>query len=150
MQSARLDISSRITMGSRKFPGKYSSLAEIGKFVMGEAETAGLDEQAVYAVQLAVDEACTNIIEHAYGGEDKGEIEIITTQLTDGIEITLRDNGETFEPDAVPEPEMNIPLEDIEMRGAGIFLIKKMMDEVNYQFGNGGTILKMRKLIKSE
>ena len=137
-------------MVSQKFPGKYSSLAEIGKFVVGEAETAGLDEQGVYAVQLAVDEACTNIIEHAYGGEGKGEIEVTTTLLSDGIEITLRDNGERFEPETVPEPEMNIPLEEVEMRGAGIFLIKKMMDEVHYQFGNGGTILKMRKIKKSE
>ena len=50
------------------FPGRYGSLDEVVDFVTGAAQAAGLDTDGVNAVQLAVDEACSNIIGHAYGG----------------------------------------------------------------------------------
>jgi serine/threonine-protein kinase RsbW len=60
---------------SHVFPAKVSSLAEISSYVTQAAERAELDERAVYAVQMAVDEACSNIIEHAYEGQEDGSIE---------------------------------------------------------------------------
>ena len=103
--SAPLEISSFPKMAVRKFPGDYSILADIGNFIIGEADAAGLDGSASYAVQLAVDEACTNIIEHAYGGEGKGDIEIRTNKLVNGIEIVIKDVGIRFDPEVVPEPD---------------------------------------------
>ena len=50
------------------FPGRYDSLAQIGQFVHSAADEAGFDSFSIYAVELAVDEACTNIIELAYCG----------------------------------------------------------------------------------
>lgn len=140
------EISSRHRMAVRKFPAKFSSLAEIGRFISGEADIAGLVGQASYAVQIAVDEACTNIIEHAYGGESGEEIEIITKILDNGIELVLKDGGISFDPQSVPEPDSSVPLNDLAIGGAGVFLIKKMMDEVDYHFDSRGTILTMRKL----
>ncbi|NJN43607.1 MAG: ATP-binding protein [Anaerolineae bacterium] len=54
------------------FPGQFKSLEKISQFVQKAASQAGLDEEALYSVELAVDEACSNIIEHAYQAKIKG------------------------------------------------------------------------------
>ena len=58
-------------MRTAKFPASYDSLKSIGELSTQAAKEAGFDDNAVYEVQLAVDEAATNIIEHAYGGEGR-------------------------------------------------------------------------------
>ena len=133
-------------MTSKKFPGKFSSLATISKFITKEAKEAGLNDTNVYAIQLAVDEACSNIIEHAYSGDDIGEIICECNILNDGIEVILKDNGRSFDPASIPEPKIGVPLEELELRGAGLYLIRKLMDKVEYKSIEGeGTILKMIK-----
>lgn len=133
-------------MVSKTFPGNYSSLGPISEFVAKEAENAGLDEQSIYSVQLAVDEACTNIIEHAYEGEGKGNIVCRCESRPNGFEIELRDRGKSFKPEHIPDPKVGIPIEQLGSRGAGVFLMKKLMDDVHYGFSeNGETILRMTK-----
>lgn len=133
-------------MPKKVFPGSYSSLAKIADFVIKQADSAGLNEKEIYQVQLAVDEACSNIIEHGYGGEGKGDIRIECKISTKGLEILLKDKGRKFNPDHVSEPKQGVPLDEVGYRGAGLFLMKKMMDEVNFEFQKQGvTILRMFK-----
>jgi serine/threonine-protein kinase RsbW len=133
-------------MPTKQFPGRYESLAPISEFVAQFATEAGFDSQGVYAVRLAVDEACTNIIEHGYGGEDRGDIQCTCDVLKDGVKITLQDWGRTFDPDAVPDPNFDVPLEKLEPRGAGLFMIRKIMDELHFELGtHDGNILVMVK-----
>ena len=113
-------------MPTKQFPGRYDSLAPISDFVAEAAAEAGFDSQGIYAVRLAVDEACSNIIEHGYGGEGRGDIRCTCDVLKDGIKITLQDWGRVFDPNAVPDPNFDVPLEELEPRGAGLFLIRKM------------------------
>jgi serine/threonine-protein kinase RsbW len=100
-------------------------------------------------VQLAVDEACSNIIEHAYGGEDRGVIEC-SHRIRDGdLTIVLRDYGQPFDPAAVPEPDVEAGLEERPEGGLGLFFIRKIMDEVIFEFdsvtGNVLTLVKRKK-----
>jgi serine/threonine-protein kinase RsbW len=133
-------------MAAKIFPGRFASLAAIAEYIKSEAEAAGLNEKEIYSVQLAVDEACTNIVEHAYGGEGLGDIEIDCAAASDGLEITIQDNGKQFDPDSLPEPKVGAPLDEIGPRGAGVFLMRKLMDEVNFEFKSGrGTTLRMKK-----
>lgn len=133
-------------MSSKIFPGEFSTLEKISEFIAEHAELVGLDEKATYAVQLAVDEACTNIIEHAYGGEGVGDIKITCNQLEDGLEIIIKDKGKGFNPEEIEQPNIGAPLEDLGNRGAGVYLINKLMDEVHYEFTkNIGATLKMKK-----
>jgi serine/threonine-protein kinase RsbW len=133
---------------TQTFPGKFDSLEDISRLVGQAAENAGLDDAGVYAVQLAVDEACTNIIEHAYGGEDRGLIDITTNVTPTCLVIQLRDFGCTFDPESIPIPQTNLPLEEIQPRGIGLFLIRKMMDGIKFEFspdhGNTLTMVKNR------
>ena len=131
------------------FPGRYESLSDIRDFVVEIAKKAGFQDFDLYAVELAVDEACSNIIEHAYGEENKGDIEL-TCNLTDrSLEIILRDQGDAFNPALVPEPNFGLEIDELKPGGAGLFLMRKMMDEVSFNFSkNAGNVLTMIKYRK--
>jgi len=136
-------------MPQKTFPGRLENLSLIGAFVSKAARKAGLDEAAVYAVELAVDEAATNIIEHGYGGESNRKICCSCETLGNGIKIVLQDNGQKFDPESVPEPSFHgKSIENVTPRGLGLFFIKKMMDEVQFEFtqdrGNRLTMIKWR------
>jgi len=133
-------------MPTKTFPGRYTSLAGISEFVAKAAQDAGLDSKGVYAVKLAVDEACTNIIEHGYGGESNGEIECSCDIDRSALTIKLRDWGVAFEPDAIPEPNFDLPLEELQVRGAGLYLMRKLMDDIQFSFQEDqGNLLVMVK-----
>jgi serine/threonine-protein kinase RsbW len=131
------------------FPGRLDSLAAISEFVARAAEAAGLDARDVYAVQMATDEACSNIIEHAYGGEGRGPIECTCRIHGDGLTVTLRDYGRPFDPDNVPAPDLHTDLEDRDVGGLGLYFVRKLMDEVHFEFtpdsGNVLTMVKRRE-----
>jgi serine/threonine-protein kinase RsbW len=128
------------------FPGQFDSLAKIGRFVARAARFTGLDPTAVYAVEMAVDEACTNIIEHAYGGEGRGDIECTCQVDDDELRVTLRDYGCPFDPLSVPEPDINASLDERREGGLGLYLIRKLMDEVQFEFtSDSGNVLTMVK-----
>jgi len=128
------------------FPGQFKSLAAISEFVAGAAEAAGLDERAVYAVQMAVDEACTNIIEHAYGGEGRGDIEITCRISADKLTVILHDYGRPFDPTGVLSPDLEESLEERNAHGLGLYFMRRLMDEVEFEFRpDSGNVLTMVK-----
>ena len=134
-------------MVKQTFSGDYQSLILISKFIESEGEKAGLNEDDLYAVKLAVDEACTNIIEHAY--EEKGDGEIICEciDLLDGFEVVLNDTGKDFNPESIAAPNIGAALKNLKVRGAGLFLIKKLIDEVRFDFDDKlGTTLSLKKI----
>jgi len=131
------------------FPGRFDSLVAIGEFVTNAAKAAGLDACAIYEVQMAVDEACSNIIAHAYGGEGRGPIECTYHIDDDGLTVILRDYGCPFDPAQASEPVLDCSLEDREEGGLGLYFMQQMMDQVRFEFtpdsGNVLTLVKYRK-----
>lgn len=148
-------------MGKKKsltFPGRYDEIKNICAFVTQGAANAGLNETAVFHIELACDEACTNIIEHAYEGEDKGHI-VVSWQV-DGTQfrITLQDNGRSFNPADVPDPSIpaenksgrsEIEVDQLQVGGLGIHFMRKLMDEVTFEFNDhSGNQLTLTKNIQ--
>lgn len=135
-------------MKTKTFRANYQNLAAISRFIVEQSEQAGFSPSDIYAIQTAVDEACSNIIDHAYGGEDLGEIEINVRQIENGIQIILTDFGDPFEPEEVPEPDITSPLEIRKERGLGIFFMRSLMDHVQFEFsstdGNTLTLVKYK------
>ena len=136
-------------MPTRKFAGRLTNLDKICHFITRCAHQAGLDEGQVYAVQLAVDEAATNIIEHGYGGAERGYLILTCELLADGLKVVIHDQAPPFDPGEVPEPVAGVLLEELKPRGLGVFLMHKMMDEVQHEFkpgyGNTLTMIKRKK-----
>ncbi len=128
------------------YPAVIASLDKITRQVVQEAKNAGLSDRAQYDVEVAIDEACANIIEHSYGGEVGGEIECICQILPDGLKIVLHDTGCFFDPNSVPEPDLKAPLDQRKEGGLGLFFMRKLMDEVIFDPCQGqGTLLTMIK-----
>lgn len=105
--------------------------------------------KGIYEVQLAVDEACTNIIHHAYSSE-RGTITISCELQDKDLVITIRDSGSPFDPSAVPPPDLRTNLEERRVGGLGIHLMRNIMDEVSYDFDSekGNTLIMRKTLTK--
>lgn len=112
------------------FPADMKFLALAGTVVQ---EVCSVITQAgpslSYNVQLAVDEAVVNVINHAYRGDPNGVVELTAELHSDRLVVHIRDWGLSFDPSAIPEPDLAEPQE----RGYGVFLIRNLMDEVTYQ-----------------
>jgi serine/threonine-protein kinase RsbW len=121
-------------MTSKIFPGRFASLAEIAEFVRSEAKAAGLSYKESFEVETAVDEAVSNIIEHAYGGEGIGEIACTCQATDDGMQVILEDYGAPFDPSCVPIPDLAAQLKDRKNHGLGYFLMCQLMDDVQFEF----------------
>jgi len=130
-------------------PARFASIADIEEFVLRAARLAGLDEEALFHVELAVDEACTNIVEHAYGGEGNDQIEVACgTRVVEGTGyfiVRLRDQGKPFDPDVILPPRPTSNVEALQVGGLGIHFMRKSMDRIEFQFGEGGNELVMYK-----
>ncbi len=92
----------------------------------------GFSEDVTGKIILAVDEACTNIIKHAYKYSPNGNI-IISIKFADPkFEISITDEGNHFNPASIPEPDIKEFYKQKKVGGLGMYLIKKLMDEVQY------------------
>ncbi|NLX10098.1 MAG: anti-sigma factor antagonist [Chloroflexi bacterium] len=115
-------------------------------FVVEAAEAANLDERAVYHCQMAVDEALTNIIEHGYqyAGRDS-RIEVTTEHQERRFTITIIDDSPAFNPLQHQAPDPTEPLDSRKPGGWGIYFIRKLMDEVEYERVGGHNYLRLIK-----
>ncbi|MCC6498955.1 MAG: ATP-binding protein [Anaerolineales bacterium] len=120
-------------MRTVQFPAKFEQLDEIREYVGTIAWQNGFGDKDVYNIQLATDEAASNIIEHAYASEPDGALELTCGMQGDRLVIVLVDHGAPFDPADVPLPDLQADLADRKIGGLGIFLMRKLMDEVHYQ-----------------
>jgi serine/threonine-protein kinase RsbW len=125
--------------------GNLENLASIADFVIKAAQSSGLDEGATFDVQMAVDEACTNIIQHSYGGEGKGEIALRCELTGDDFVVTIRDHGRPFDPECVPAPDLTCSLPERREGMLGLYFMRQLMDEVRFRFDAKGNELTMVK-----
>lgn len=136
------------------FPAQYDQLDRIRDFVGDYARSSGMVDRDVYAIQLAVDEACSNIIEHAYEGISDGRIEISCESRKSNLNISICDWGKSFDPSQADDPELTDDLSERQIGGLGIFLMRKMMDKVQYhsvpEGGNRLELVKYRRGSKSK
>lgn len=130
-------------------PGRFERLTEIAAFITRAAREAGLDVDEVFHVEMAVDEACSNIIEHAYATQ-AGDIHLTCTSPASGqIEVVIRDSGQPFDPAEVPPPLVDtLPdPENLNEGGLGLYFMRKLMDEVRFEFvpGQGNTLTMIKR-----
>ena len=140
-------------------PGRYEQIKSVCDFVAAGAKQSGLKEAAIFHIELACDEACTNIIEHGYGDEDQGNIVVSWKMEKHQFVITIRDHGRPFNPNNVPEPatlptpdDPNFSEEEIvnslKVGGLGIHFMRQLMDDVQFQSNEktGNTLVMIKKI----
>lgn len=115
-----------------KVKSKTENLSLIRDFVSTAAIDAGIQTDAVENIILAVDEACTNIIKHAYQSFPDGELIIKTKSTLSRFVVSITDYGKSFEPEIIPEPDLQKYYRQKRVGGLGMYLMKTLMDDVKY------------------
>lgn len=128
---------------------RLERLGEIAAFISEAARASGLNESQLYDVQMAVDEACANVIQHAYHGRGDGTIDIVCERQGRAFAVTIQDYGDRFDPKKIIPPKTRDPLSRRNIGGLGLFFMRKLMDRVDFDFSSKrGNRLTMVKKIK--
>ncbi len=131
------------------FPAELDSLEKVMLFLRQKAIGFGMEEKAIHKMELACEEAIVNIISYAYP-EEKGKLIINCEKKGHRFEITIRDHGVPFNPiDFKINPQIDAPVQEREVGGLGIFLIRKAIDEASYKREGDENILRLAFLILS-
>ena len=138
----------------RKFtlhvPSSTENLAMIRDFVTSVGTQAGLEEDDVARLELAVDEACTNVIEHAHRGDITKDV-IVRAEFDQRLlRIEVFDTGAGFNPSSVPQEEVGQLVHERKSGGLGLRVMRTLMDEVSYEIvpGNKNRLRMVKRLGK--
>lgn len=132
-------------MPSRTYPARVEILDQVRDFVGDMARTAEFSEKSIYAVQLAADEAASNIIEHAYAGQADRDFRVHCEFKDERLVMTFHDRGQSFDFKNVDQPDLTASLSERKVGGLGIYLMHKLMDEVDYKVAKSGNFLTLIK-----
>lgn len=136
----------------RKFslhvPSSTENLALIRDFVSGIGAQVGFDENEVARLALAVDEACANVIEHAYGSDTTREVTVRAVVEQGAIHFDIVDSGRHFDPAAIKPESVEELVKHRRSGGLGLRLIRTIMDDVQYSISGDMNELRMTKKFK--
>ena len=118
-------------------PSQTERLKDVRQFVAEAAKSFGFTEEDSNKITLAVDEACTNIIKHAYSFGKDNTIRLHISMTGTIFEITITDQGKPFDPARISAPNMKEYLTKFKRGGLGMYLMKTVMDKVEYDFKPG-------------
>lgn len=119
-------------------PAHVESLAAIRAFVEEACRRAGAGASACFDLKLAVDEACTNIIEHGYAGRTDGSIALECEADGQSVRVAIVDRGRPFDPEQLPAPDLTAGWRERAVGGLGWHLIRSSVDEIDYGPNPGG------------
>jgi serine/threonine-protein kinase RsbW len=129
------------------------NLQEIRDFIETACRRAGVERSAAFDLKLAVDEACSNILEHGYAGQEPGPIRIGFEAASERVVVTITDQGRAFDPKNAAVPDLDADWEHRQIGGLGWHLIRRSVDSVSYEsgkeLGNRLTLVKMTPLAKA-
>jgi anti-sigma regulatory factor (Ser/Thr protein kinase) len=127
---------------------ELESLSVFREFISDCCGRHNVPPETVFDLKLAVDEACTNVIEHGYKDMDPGSIILSFRIEPDRILIQITDFGHIFEPAEAPKPDVEAALEDRPLGGLGLYLIYQTMDNIDYESSEDGNTLTFTKILK--
>lgn len=122
-------------------------LPKVRDFVAGHARDFGFSPDEIQDIRLAVDEAFTNVVKHAYRFDSSKKVEISLGANNNEFWILLRDNGRSFDPKTYREPNLVESIKKKRRGGIGIFLIRKIMDGVEYRRMGASNEILMKKIL---
>ncbi len=130
--------------------GSLEQLARLREFINLTAPQFGCDEQDTFAFELACDEAAANIFDHAFENKT-GQVQVEFWRQDDTVCVCFLYHGRCFDPSQVPEPDLAAPLEKRPVGGLGLFFMRQLMSDVNFEFDAvNGNKLTMHRLLMME
>lgn len=122
-----------------------SEISKLAVFIDELGEEMNLTPELIFNLNLVLEEAVSNVILYAYGEEKHKEISLMANMSDGNLVFVLADSGKEFDPTKVPDADITLSAEEREIGGLGIFLIRQIMDKVDYQRIEEKNVLTMRK-----
>ena len=122
-------------------------IPQLADFIETIADETNLDPGLAMSLNLALEEAVTNVILYAYPEGSDGLVDVEAIIREHSLEFIITDSGKAFDPTAAPEADVTLSAEDRPIGGLGIFLVRNIMDDVHYERTDGKNILSMTKNI---
>ena len=122
------------------------NIAQVTAFVDEQLEELNCPARAQMQIDIAIDELFGNIAQYAYqpgNGPATVRVEVLKEPLA--VVITFMDQGIPYDPLKREDPDVTLPIEERETGGLGVYMVKKTMDDVSYEYRDGKNILKIRK-----
>ena len=129
---------------SRTFPAELAQLDEFLAYTEEIMESSECTMKTITQVALALEEAFVNVANYAYG-DKHGTLDYSISVLDGKLRFTLSDSGIPFDPLAKDDPDISLSAEERSIGGLGIFMVKKIMDEVDYNYSDGKNNLILTK-----
>ena len=129
-------------------PNDVQTIPDLNRFVEQVAEELGYDMSATMNLNLALEEAVVNVMNYAYPPGTEGEVNIAAEANDLRLKFIITDNGVPFDPTAKEDADTTLSAEDRPIGGLGIYLVRQLMDSMNYERLNGQNILTLRKKLE--
>lgn len=127
------------------------NLDDVIEFVDKELEGCACSAKTLTKINVAVEELFVNIAHYAYGDETGlATIRVELSEDRNAVMITFIDSGKPYDPLAKPDPDTTLSVEERQIGGLGIFMVKKSMDDVTYEYKDGKNILTIKKYLMSD
>lgn len=128
-----------------KIPSDINYLNHVRNFIVGISREANIDEEKITQIEMSLDEALANVVEHAYSFDCHQEIQVNVSLFIDRLLIVIKDHGRSFDPDKIPLPNIKEHIEKRRVGGLGRYLMQTLMDEVEYHSDEYTNELRMLK-----
>ena len=133
-------------MKEMTLPAVVENIAQVTDFVNAQLEEIGCPMKAQVQIDIAIDELFGNIAQYAYNPETgPATVRVEVSDAPISVTITFMDRGVPYDPLQKEDPDITLSAEERGSGGLGIFMVKKTMDEITYEYKDGQNILRIRK-----
>ena len=126
-------------------PNDIDTIPQLNEFIDSVAEEMGLDMSLTMSLNLAIEEAVVNVMDYAYPEGEKGDVDIEVQADDEWLTFIISDKGVAFNPTTKEDADTTLSAEERPIGGLGIFLVRQLMDTIQYERTDGKNVLTLRK-----
>ena len=126
-------------------PNDIETIPQLNEFIDLVAEEVGLDMSLTMSLNLAMEEAVVNVMDYAYPDGQKGNVDIEVTADQEWMTLVITDTGIAYDPTTKEDADTTLSAEERPIGGLGIFLVRQLMDDINYKREGNKNVLTLRK-----
>lgn len=126
-------------------PNDIVTIPQLNEFIDTVAEEVGLDMSLTMSLNLAIEEAVVNVMDYAYPEGQRGDVDIEVTADQQWLTFVISDTGIAFDPTSKEDVDTTLSAEERPIGGLGIFLVRQLMDVIDYKREGNKNVLTLRK-----
>ena len=131
-------------------PNDIETIPQLNEFIDSVAEEVGLDMSLTMSLNLAIEEAVVNVMEYAYPEGQQGDVEIEVTAEQQWMTFVITDTGIAFDPTKKEDADTTLSAEERPIGGLGIFMVRQLMDVIDYKREGNKNVLTLQKKLGEE